>query len=106
MQWKTACTLWEYTVTVSPDDSWTQNNVGNCRLLADDLAGAETAYRRAIDLAPENYLVFYNLGLVYERLESYQQAIEFYEKYEEALGAGPVPHVQAAIDRLRRNLTQ
>jgi len=106
MQWKTACTLWEYTVTVSPDDSWTQNNVGNCRLLADDLAGAETAYRRAIDLAPENYLVFYNLGLVYERLESFQQAIEFYEKYEEALGAGPQLQVRRAVERLRQKLSE
>jgi hypothetical protein len=103
--WKTACTLWEYTARVSPGDSWTQNNVGNCRLLAGNLAGAEQAYRNALDLAPDNYLALYNLALVSERQGRLREAIVFYERFEAVVGRGkPLTEIRRTIARLRHQL--
>jgi hypothetical protein len=101
--WKTACTLWEHTVKVSPDDSWTQNNAGNCRLLAGNLSGAEAAYRKALELAPDNYLALYNLGIVREQQGRLSEAIDYYERFEDKAGRGqPVPEIRRHIEELRR----
>ncbi|NIM01965.1 MAG: tetratricopeptide repeat protein [Acidobacteria bacterium] len=104
-QWKTACTLWEYTARVSSEDSWANNNAGNCRLLAGNLPGAEEAYRRALELAPDNYLALYNLGLVCERQGRLREAIAFYERFEAMAGGGqPLPEIRRTVARLRHQL--
>ena len=101
--WKTACTLWEHTVEVSPGDSWTQNNAGNCRLLAGNLSGADEAYRKALELAPDNYLVLHNMGIVRERQGRLHEAIHYYERFEKQAGRGQaVPEIRRNIERLRR----
>ena len=103
LQWKTACTLWEHTVVISPEDSWTQNNAGNCRLLAGNLAGAEQAYRKALELAPGNYLTLYNLGIVSERQGRPDEAIEYFELFEKQAGRGQsLVEIRPRIERLRR----
>jgi tetratricopeptide (TPR) repeat protein len=105
--WKTTCTLWEHTVEVSPGDSWTQNNAGNCRLLADDLSGAEEAYLKALELAPDNYLALHNMGIVRERQGRLHEAIRYYELFEEQAGRGqPLPEIRRNIERLRRLIRQ
>jgi len=104
-QWKTACTLWEHTAGVSPGDSWTQNNAGNCRLMAGDLQGAATAYERAIEVAPDNHLALYNLGMVRERQGRLREAIEYYERFEERAGQGrPLTQIRMKVEMLRRRL--
>jgi hypothetical protein len=103
--WKTACTLWEHTVEVSPGDSWTQNNAGNCRLLAGNLSGAEEAYHEALELAPDNYLALHNMGIIRERQGRLHEAIRYYERFEKQAGRGqPIPEIRRNIERLRRRI--
>ena len=101
--WKTACTLWEHTVEVSPGDSWTQNNAGNCRLLAGNLSGAEEAYHKALELAPDNYLALYNMGIVREQQGRLHEAIRYYERFEGQAGGGQsIPEIRRKIEKLQR----
>ncbi|MCW5626126.1 MAG: tetratricopeptide repeat protein, partial [Burkholderiales bacterium] len=54
--------FWEATVRASPRKGRVWNNLGFARQQAGDLAGARTAYERAIELDPEDYRALTNLG--------------------------------------------
>ncbi len=50
-----------------PDDASVINDLGNLLALDGDVAGAETAYRRAVELAPADAAAHFNLGLLLEQ---------------------------------------
>jgi len=104
--WRDECSLWEYTARVQPDHTWTQNNVGNCRLLEDDLAGAEKAYRRALELAPDNVLALYNTAVVSARQGRYEEAIRLLREFDEKTAGKMSEKTEAMIRDLRRRLPQ
>ncbi len=68
-----------------------------------EAAGAE--YRRASDILaghPKYYLTLYNLGLCYERLFRYTEALEYYGNYLKA--AGPQAENRGEVERLIKTL--
>jgi hypothetical protein len=102
--WRDECSLWEYTATVQPDHTWTQNNVGNCRLLGNDLVGAERAYRRALELAPDNALALYNTAVVSARQGRYEEAIRLLREFDEKTAGKMSAKTEKMIEDLRRRL--
>lgn len=62
-------------VEENPYDASAFNDLGNLLTLADDEAGAEEAYRRAVELAPEAISPRYNLGLLLQNDRRYREAL-------------------------------
>jgi tetratricopeptide (TPR) repeat protein len=60
--YRTEVSLWEATAKVSPGKARVWNNLGFARQTAGDLAGARTAYERALALDPEDVKARINLG--------------------------------------------
>lgn len=69
-----------------PKDYLTRNLIGDFHsmrarnLEQQDWRQADAAYRRAAASAPENDVLFYNLGLIYERRGLLREALEFFER--------------------------
>ena len=63
-----------------PADAAAQNDLGNLLLLAGDPAGAEAAYERAVELAPENAGYRYNLALLYQQTDRPLRALRQLER--------------------------
>jgi Flp pilus assembly protein TadD len=52
----------------------------------DDLAGAQGAYERAVELEPRNPKPLYGLGIVLDRLRRPDEATGMYRRSREAAG--------------------
>lgn len=71
-----------------PDDATVEVDLGNLLRLAEDDAGAEAAYRKAIELDPANPFAHYHLGLLLQArgdrkhaLKEYRAALEIDPNY-------------------------
>jgi hypothetical protein len=63
-----------------PLDAAAQNDLGNLLLLAGDEAGAEAAYERAVELAPDRAAYHYNLALLLQQTDRPGRALEQFER--------------------------
>lgn len=63
-----------------PADSGVENDLGSLLVLVEDFAGAEQAYRRAIELDPENASAYFNLGLLQQKLGQRRDALKSYKR--------------------------
>ena len=104
--WKDECTLWEHTVRVSSDDSWSQNNAGNCRLMAGDLAGAEAAYRQALRLAPDNAMAVYNLAIVQEKQGRLREALRLYRRFDRMTSGARHAEIEGILRQIEARLRE
>src|SRR5690625_1294103 len=66
-----------------PDDPLGYINFGNLLLHIDDLERAERFFIKAIELDEKVATAYYGLGNLYYEQESYQQAVENFERSEE-----------------------
>ncbi len=63
-----------------PADSTLENDLGSLLMLGDDFAGAEQAYRRAIERDGENASAHYNLGLVLQKQGERRDALKQFQR--------------------------
>ena len=68
-----------YLSKIFNDDSGIFYNLGITYEKLKDLNKAEDAYKKAIELAPDEVDAFYNLGLVYIDKKRYEDAVECFE---------------------------
>src|SRR5690606_16991325 len=66
-----------------PGDAAAHNDLGNLLLLAGDHAGAEAAYRQAVELAPERAPYHQNLALLLQQIDRPAQAQHHYRRVVE-----------------------
>lgn len=66
-------------VAEHPGDPAALNDLGNLLQLAGEPAEAESAYRRALEVAPDLVSARYNLALLLQRAERYREAVAEYE---------------------------
>ena len=67
----------------NPSDPGVLSDLGNLQVLAGDLDGAETSYRRAISVAPSHAAGHYNLGLLLQQDGRLEEALEHYRRVVE-----------------------
>lgn len=67
-------------VAERPADSTAENDLGNLLVLADEMAAAEQAYRRAIELDSENASAHFNLGLLLQQLGERKEALAQFKR--------------------------
>jgi len=91
-------------LTLEPDHAAANNQLGMLLRRAGDFAAAEAAYRRAIESDPNYLLAYYNLGVLLDLyLRRQDEALDYYEKYQNSL-AEPDQQVARWIIDLRRRL--
>lgn len=69
------------TLNVEPNDGDSWGSLGYCYLMVDDVQKAFTAYQQALYLipSPQDPYLWYGLGILYERYNSYDQADEYFK---------------------------
>ncbi len=77
-----------------PDDPAALNDLGNLLQLAGEPAEAETAYRRALEVAPDLVSARFNLALLLQRAERYREAVAEYEAVVERAPSHARAHYQ------------
>jgi glucose repression mediator protein len=67
-------------LNVEPNDGDSWGWLGYCYLMVDDVQKAFTAYQQALYLipSPQDPYLWYGLGILYERYNSYDQADEYF----------------------------
>lgn len=63
-----------------PGDAAVFNDLGNLLLLAHDPAGAEEAYRKAVELDPQKVSALFNLGLLLQQRGEAREALRHYRQ--------------------------
>lgn len=81
-------------VAEHPDDPAALNDLGNLLQLAGEPAEAETAYRRALELAPDLVSARFNLALLLQRAERYREAVAEFEAVVERAPSHARAHYQ------------
>ena len=81
-------------VDSKPGDGAVWNDLGNLLLLAGDHAGAEEAYRRAVELAPQRASFRYNLALLLHEQNRLKLAAEQYREVLELATDNAWAHYQ------------
>ncbi len=90
-------------VEAHPDDAEAWYNLGLARLFAQELDGAEQAFRRSLDLAPDNWEGYNRLGYIYEVERRYQESLRHYRKALELHADASIREsVERVEERLRR----
>jgi hypothetical protein len=86
--WRTTTTLFDHSISVSPDASFAYNGRGMAKYLNNDFDGALADYNEAIKLNPVYSTCLYNRGIVFyngrqyeEALKDYSSAIELNSKF-------------------------
>ena len=67
-------------VAERPGDSTVENDLGSLLLLADDVEGAEQAYRRATELDSGNAAAHFNLGLLLQKRDDRRAALKEFRR--------------------------
>jgi len=67
-------------VAERPADARLENDLGSLLALDDDFAGAEQAYRRAIEIDGENASAHYNLGLLLQKQGERRNALKEFKR--------------------------
>ena len=70
-----------YTILEGRDDFWAYFNIGLIYFGAERIGDAMRSFRRAEEILPDNPEVHLNLGIIYERLDELELAVEEYRKY-------------------------
>ena len=70
----------EHALRLKHDDTTLWLNLGTLRRTMGTLGSAESAFKKALDLDPNNALAHYNLGAVYDADTKYDAAIEEYRR--------------------------
>lgn len=78
-----------------PDDPSVFNDLGNLLTLASDPAGAEQAYRRAVELAPAKPAPRFNLALLLQQRGAHREALSEYLRVIELAPENAWAHYQA-----------
>jgi protein O-mannosyl-transferase len=78
--WKTDLSLWKDNVRKFPDCARPLNNLGKAQCDAGDLEGGLENYNKAILMAPQYSLAYFNRGVSRNFLQDYQGAISDYNK--------------------------
>jgi Tfp pilus assembly protein PilF len=74
--WRTDVSLWEDTVAKSPTAHRAWNNLGAALAEAGDLAAAETALRKSLEIQPRLYTAHGNLSAILVRMDRWQECHE------------------------------
>ncbi|MEO7793627.1 MAG: tetratricopeptide repeat protein, partial [Thermoanaerobaculia bacterium] len=93
-----------------PSDTRLENDLGSLLVLADDLAGAEQAYRRSLGIDEENASAHYNLALLLQKqgerraaLKEFQRTIELQPRHAWAhYQEGTIYHAQGRESAARK----
>jgi tetratricopeptide (TPR) repeat protein len=104
--YREAHTSFRRALDIRPDDPYCLANLLGCELALNNTEAAEALARRAIEVDPGSAVAWSNLGVVLDRLERYEEAIDAYERAEELSVAAKEPQyefVNYAICLLRAN---
>lgn len=80
-----------------PSDAAAQNDLGNLLVLDGDLAGAEQAYRHAIELDPRRLTAHFNLGLLQQQRGESRAAMQSFRRVLEIDGRHAWAHYQIGM---------
>jgi len=81
--YQSAIAFFKESIRLFPENAYTPlNNLGNAYLVLCEYKEADKVYNRAIELHPDNYLAFYNLGRSFMLQEDWKKAIETLELAE------------------------
>ncbi len=80
---------------LNPANPQAHRYLGHYYALTDSIDQAITAYQRVIELVPEDFEAYNNLGYLHLTLEAYGEALRYYEK---ARARTRVPYILNAID--------
>lgn len=97
--------LWRDTLEKNPGSWLAYNNLGCSAVDRGDWAQAETDFKRAISLGPDEYRNFFDLGALYEKqgrrddaLASYEEALRLEPAHGKSLLSAARLHAQAGRD--------
>jgi len=89
-------------LALDPQDSETNNQLGNILFHREDLNGALKRYRRAVELEPGNIEAMYNVALASELLDDLDAALVYYRRFVDA--AQGIPWLTAARQQVLSRL--
>jgi Flp pilus assembly protein TadD len=102
--------MFEQALALEPDNAYCLANLISCEIDSRDLLRAERLARRMVEVHPNNFVSWSNLGVVLDRFARYDEAIVAFEKATQtAVAAGCVwdsDFVNHAICLLRASRTQ
>lgn len=78
--WKDSLSLWQDAVAKVPESARAWGNLGNAYEMLDARPEALEAYRRSLELNPDNDQVLYNLGTMYYYAGEYDKARSYYQR--------------------------
>ncbi|MCD6098599.1 tetratricopeptide repeat protein [bacterium] len=90
-----------YTILKSREDFWGYFNIGLIYFGAERIGDAMRSFKQAEKILPENPEVHLNLGIIYERLDEPELAVEEYRKYLN-LGGRRVKEVKGWIKSIEQ----
>jgi len=77
--WRNNIELWNHAIQATEDNYMAHNNLASALLEKGDAEKALYHYNKAIDI--NHYpAAYYNIGIIYYRLEQYQQSIDYFKK--------------------------
>jgi len=77
--WRNNIELWNHAIQATQDNYMAHNNLASALLEKGETEKAMHHYHKAIDI--NHYpAAYYNIGIIYYRLEQYQQSIDYFKK--------------------------
>jgi len=77
--WRNNIVLWNHAIQATEDNYMAHNNLASALLEKGETEKAMHHYHKAIDI--NHYpAAYYNIGIIYYRLEQYQQSIDYFKK--------------------------
>lgn len=77
--WESDATLFQYALANNPNSAEIHSSLGNLAYREDDLAGAESHYRQALNIRPRHVFANRNLGLVLSRNGLWEDALRHFQ---------------------------
>jgi len=102
-EFEAATALFKKAGDYSPNNGYIYYNLAESYLFTKNYASAEKALNQASRLMPQNADVLQRLGLVYEKMKKWNQALSAYKK---AQGMNPSKSLKDAIARAENNKKQ
>lgn len=78
--WQNGLTLYEHDSKISANAFDLENNYGVELFRAGQIQQAKVHFQRSVEIAPHWWTNWNNLGVIYEREQNYQTALEYYKK--------------------------